>query len=143
MLLVIPYPTLFRSLADASPGNIGNRFRHSQAPRGRCIQKSHWSALADTHRLARVALIAHRRHRAVSHGDLPEADHLIPGHHPGDRAIADRNQKTLAGHRWVLEYPFSGVIDMHIGGEESQGAALVALRMPVHFWRFSKQHGHG
>src|SRR5690606_33809918 len=130
----------------ASTGDIGDGLADRHAPRGRRVDQRQRRALANRHRLAAIAVVRHRRHRAIGHRNLPGADHLIARHHAGDRAIADGDQEVLAGDGRQLQYAFCRLLDGDAVELQrqllDQLTPLFPRELALHFRRLAEQHRH-
>ena len=90
-----------RERRDRRRGQVGEGLADRHAPGGGAVDDRDRRALAHGEGLARVALEGQQRRRAVGDRHLPRADHRVARAEAADRAVADRDQERLVGHRRV------------------------------------------
>ena len=84
-----------------NPGtsNIGNCLGDCHPTTGWPTHEGQRRSLAHRHCLPSVAIKTRSRNPGISDWDLPGTDHLITDHLAADTAVANRDQKSLIGHR--------------------------------------------
>jgi len=126
--------------ADAGGGDVGDRLANGHPARRRRIDQRQRRALAHRHRFAGITGEIHQRDRHVRHWNLPRSDHRVARAQAADRAIADRHQKRLVGHRRQLQHAVRGVADGDAGEVEGRQRPRTMRRLARHLRRLAEEH---
>ena len=122
---------------------IGDRLGHGHAARCGRIQRGQRRAFAHAHRFAGEALEIGQRHGAVGHRNLPRPDHLVAVREAAHGAVANGDEKALAGDGGVAQYLDDGVLQGHPIQVERREFARQGGYVAVHLGRLAEQHVHG
>ncbi|OIQ70388.1 hypothetical protein GALL_480000 [mine drainage metagenome] len=119
---------------------VGQRFGHRHARRRRRVAERQRRAFAHRHRLAARAGEVGQRDRAIGHRHLPWADHGVAVRQPADGAVADADQKALAGHAGVAQHGGRGPVELDAGQIDVGQLDALAAHVAHHARRLAQQH---
>ena len=126
-------------IANLRRGNVSQRFTDGQTGGSGKVQQRHRRALADRHRFAVVAVEAGGSDRAVSHRDLPRANHLVTRHHTGDGTVANSDKEGFFRHGRQMQNTIYRVGNSDIRAVQRIAFRLQCLHIAGHFRRFAQQ----
>ncbi len=129
-------------VGDRRSGDVGQRLADGHAARGRCVDHGQRRALAHGHRLADVADMAHRGHRAIGNRHLPRARHLVTHRVRADGTVADGDQEGFVRDRGQLQYALGSVGQRDVGQVDSVRFLRDARDVAMHLRRLAEQDIH-
>ena len=83
-----------------------------------------------------------RGNGTVSDRHLPRAYHLIPGHHPGNAAVANGDEKAFGGDSGEGQDAFERLRHRHRAGIKIVGDRGMTTHAAMHFRGLAEQDGH-
>ncbi len=126
--------------ADIGRCQVGQGLGHRHAGGGGMREQRHRGALAHGHGFTVVAVVGRGGDGAVSHRDLPGADHLVAVDEACYGAIADGDEEGLLRHGRQAQHALCGVAEGDAVQLQRLALGGQALHVAVHLGRLAKQH---
>ena len=122
--------------------DIRNRFADRHTRRGSSVRDGQRGAFTHTHGFTVVTDKADVGHSSVSHRHLPRAHHLVTMDQTAHRAVTDRDQEALAGHRRVTQNVRHDLLKINAFGLKFRQRHIGVLNIAVHTRGLTQQDFH-